>query len=274
MMNRYRVILLLGLLLVIGCGQNRKEHPLEVTYIANEGFMIAMGDTKVLVDPLPKSKYYVNPSDTMVARIMKGIAPFDNVDYVLITHDHPDHFNAELMSRFLLNHPAAQFIASTEASSKLIGDSISGWRQSGVNLGMGQRRTIRGDKAEIVAMRLEHTGASNISNLAYVVRSSGYTIVHVGDARLSYNEEYLRTVDWDTYAVDLLFIEYFDQSSETQEIIKTMMRPKYVVLMHIPPGEEDTVRNVNGKIHARTVVFGKENETKRFDTAVSDESSR
>ena len=270
----YRVVPLLGILLAFGCRQNSKHNALEVTYIANEGFMIAMGSTKVLIDAFPKSKYYVNPSDTVAAKMMDGIPPFDKVDCVLVTHDHADHFNAEMMSRFLLNHPAAQFVASSEASSKLTGDNIAGRRQSGVTLGMGQRRTIRGEKAEILAMRLEHGGGSNVSNLAYVVRSDGFTIMHVGDARLSTNEVYLRTVDWSSYTVDLLFIEYFDQSSETRDIIENVIKPKHVVLMHIPAGEEDTVRNVNGKIHPRTVVFGKVNEIMRFDDVVNDGSSK
>ena len=56
-----------------GCGQDDKQPALEVTYIANEGFMVSMGSTTILIDALPKSKYYANPSDTLTARIMNGI---------------------------------------------------------------------------------------------------------------------------------------------------------------------------------------------------------
>jgi len=273
-MVRYSLILLLGSFLVSGCWQNNRKHRLEVTYIANEGFMVAMGDTKVLIDAFPRSKYYLNPSDTLAAKVMAGIPPFDNVDYVLVTHDHADHFNAEMMSHFLLNHPAAELIASSVTCSRLIGDSLEARRHAGIDLTMGQHRTIRGDKAEIMVLRLDHGGSADISNFAYVVRSNGYTMMHVGDARLSYNEEYLRAVDWSSYGVDLLFMEYFDHSSQTQEIIERMMKPKHVILMHIPPGEEDSVRNANGNIHPRTVVFGKENETRRFDNLVDSVSTR
>lgn len=272
-MSRYGKILLPAVLLAIGCGQNNEKRALEVTYIANEGFMISMGGTRVLIDALPKSKYYVNPSDTLAAKLISGIPPFDKVDYVLVTHDHPDHFNAEMMSRFLLNHPVAQLIASSETCSKMIGDSIAGRRISGLDLKMGQHQTVRGDRAEIVVLRLNHVGAADISNFAFVVRSNGYTFVHVGDARLSFNEEYLRSVDWSAYTVDLLFIEYFDDSSETWDIIEKTIRPKHVILMHIPAGEEDSLRSVNEKVHPRTVVFGRENETKRFENVVDDKSS-
>jgi L-ascorbate metabolism protein UlaG (beta-lactamase superfamily) len=261
------------MLQIAGCWLDNQKYALEVTYIANEGYIITMGDTRVLIDALPKSEYYANPSDTLAAKVMDGIPPFDKIDYALVTHDHPDHFNAGMTSRFLLHHPAAQLVASWEACGKLTGDSISGRRHRGICLKMGQHQILRGDKAEIMVVRLSHGGDTAIDNLAYVVRSNGYTIVHVGDARLSQNEECLRTVDWSSYNVDLLFVEYFDRDSQTQDIVASMIRPKYVVLMHIPPGEEETIRNTDEKIHPRTVVFGRENETRRFDNFANDGSS-
>ena len=264
-MTRFGVFIFAGILLGAGCGQNDTKSPLEVTYIANEGFMVSTGSTTILIDALPRSKYYANTSDTLTARIIDGLAPFERVDYFLVTHDHPDHFNAELMSRFLLNHPAAQFMASPGTCSRLNGESMAGRGLSGIDLEPGEHRTIRGRGADIVALRLSHGADAGIGNLAYVVRSNGYTIVHVGDARLSDNKEFLRTLDWESYDVDLLFIEFFDHSDETREIIETMIKPDHVVLMHIPPGEEDAVRNADEKVHPRTVVFGAEGETRRFD---------
>ena len=262
------------MLQLAGCSPSNQKHTLEVTYIANEGYMITMGDTKVLIDALPKSKYYANPSDTLAAILMDGIPPFDKIEYMLVTHDHPDHFNAEMTSRFLLHHPAAQLVASCKTCSKLNGDSTSGKQHRGIDLKMGQHQTLRGDKAEIMLMRLRHGGDTAICNFAYFVRSNGFTMVHVGDARLSQNEEYLRAVDWSSYNVDLLFVEYFDRDSQTQDIVTTLIKPRYVVLMHIPPGEEESVRNDNEKIHPRTVVFERENETRRFDNFADDGSSQ
>ena len=273
-MTRFSVIIVAGILLGAGCGQNDRKTPLEVTYIANEGFMVSTGGTTILIDALPGSKYYANPSDTLTARIINGIPPFDRVDYFLVTHDHPDHFNAGLISRFLLNHPAAQFMASPATCSRLNGDSIGGRGLSGIDLELGEHRTIRGGGADIVALRLSHGADAGISNLAYVVRSNGYTFVHVGDARLSDNKEYLRTLDWESYDVDLLFIEFFDHSDETRDIIETMIKPDHVVLMHIPPGEEDAVRSADEKVHPRTVVFGAEGETRRFDKIPDGGASR
>jgi L-ascorbate metabolism protein UlaG (beta-lactamase superfamily) len=263
-MVRSRSFLLLGILLTVGCWQDSQKRALEVTYIANEGFMIAMGGTKVLIDALPKSKYYATPSDTLAANIMDGIPPFGDIDYALVTHDHADHFNPEMMSRFLLHHPVTSFIASSETCGKLTRDSTVSQRGSAIDLKAGQFRTIRGSKAEIVALRLDHSGNRDITNLAFIVRSNNYTVMHVGDAILAFNEEYLRSVDWSSFNVDLLFIEFFDRSTPTQEIIRDLIKPKHVILMHIPPGEEDSLKQAQPKIHPQTVVFSRENEMLRF----------
>lgn len=273
-MKGYRVILLVVIVQVAGCWRSNHDNALEVTYIANEGFMISMGSTKVLIDALSKSEYYASPSDSTVAKMMDDIPPFDKVDYLLVTHAHPDHFNAELMSQFLLKHPAAQFIANSETCNKLKGDDIAARSHSGVDLEIGKQQIIRGDKVDIAVLRLAHGTNPDINNLAFVVRSNGYTIVHVGDTRLWANEEYLRTIDWSSYDVDLLFMEYSDDSSPTQDIIVEMIKPKHVILMHISPGEEESVKNEKRGIHPRTVVFGKENELIRFDNLAEAGSSR
>jgi L-ascorbate metabolism protein UlaG (beta-lactamase superfamily) len=273
-MRPYVVTLLLGLALGSGCRQEHERQTLEVTYIANEGFMIAMGGTKVLIDALSRSEYYADASDSMVVRLMDDTPPFDNVDYLLVTHSHPDHFNAEMVSLFLRKHPDVQFVADSGTCRKLVGDGIAARQCSGINLERGGQQTLRGDRAEVMAISLEHGGYRDVSNNGYIVRSNGYTIVHVGDAKLAFNEGYLRTIDWNSYNIDLLFIEYFDRSTPTHDIIKDLIKPKYVILMHIPPGEEETVRNEPEKVHPRTVVFGKENETRRFDVAADIASVR
>lgn len=48
------------------------------------------------------------------------------------------------------------------------------------------------------------------------------------DFRLLY-----RAFDWSSYNVDLLFMEHFDRSSPTQDIIRDIIKPKFVVLMPI-----------------------------------------
>jgi L-ascorbate metabolism protein UlaG (beta-lactamase superfamily) len=258
-------LLLLCIVFAAGCGKSHDRDGLEVTYIANEGYMVSMDGTKVLIDALPLSKYYANPSDPLAAKIIGGVPPYDNVDYFLVTHEHTDHFNAALASLFLQNHPLTMLLANPETCRQLNADSALPGRFSRLALKPGDRQTIHGEKAEITALRLEHGGWPGMTNLAYIVRSNGCTIVHVGDAKLAHNEETLRSVDWKTNHVNVLFMEYFDQSTPTWDFVETTMKPDHVVLMHVPPGEEDSVRVENEKLHPGSIVFAQEGERRSFD---------
>jgi L-ascorbate metabolism protein UlaG (beta-lactamase superfamily) len=265
-MNRCGIIVLLGFMLLSGCGRHTREGPLEVTYLGNEGFMVALGSTKVLIDALASSPYYVTPTDSQVAKIENGTPPFDNISCVLVTHEHPDHFNADMMSRFLLKHPNVHFVASAETCGKLEGDSLSGFRSGGVRLERGNHETFKRGNAEITALRLDHGGYRDITNLAFCVTANGYTVVHVGDARLSENRAFLQSFPWPSSGVDILFMEYFDRGSDTQAIIDSVIRPGNLVLMHIPAGEEKEVWDAREIVHPRTIVFGNVNEMRRLDT--------
>ena len=66
--------------------------PVEITFIDNAGFLIAAGVTKVLIDALYEGNAYISsPPDMILQQAIEGDPPFDGVDLLLITHDHPDH---------------------------------------------------------------------------------------------------------------------------------------------------------------------------------------
>lgn len=255
--------LLLSVLSLAGCGSHRQ--PLEVTYIGNEGFLISTGQTKFLVDALTSSEYYVSPSDSLLARIMDGAPPYDHVDYMLVTHDHADHFHPEMTARYLAQHPEVQLIANAQVCSRAALDSVAILQSVSLELERGESRTVRGGKAVVRVLRLDHGSSRDIRNLAFLVTADDHTFLHVGDARLVENEDFLRAVDWSACKVDVLFLEFFDRGSDVQSLIETLIKPKRVVLMHIPGGKEEEVRNSDEKVHAETVVFGREGETKRFE---------
>jgi L-ascorbate metabolism protein UlaG (beta-lactamase superfamily) len=265
LMNKFWIVSLVALAQLAGCRMSRE--PLEVTYIGNEGFLISMGNTKVAIDALSDSKYYVSPSDSFVVRMMEDVAPLNDVDYLLVTHDHADHFNAGMVSRYLARHPAVLFIASPQTCGKLVAaDSLAGRHIVPLDMERGEQRTVRGGKALVRVLRLDHGSSRETNNLAFLVTANGRTFLHVGDARLVENAEFLQAIDWDAYSIDLLFLEFFDRGSDVQALIDTLIRPKQVILMHIPGGEEEAVRNSDEKVRPGAVVFGREGETRRFDS--------
>lgn len=264
-MTRSAIILMLGLLFLPGCGGEDVAGTITVTCIGNEGFMVEMGGTKLLVDALSRSEFYASPSDSLVSALMEGRPPYDGIGELLVTHPHPDHFNRALVSGFLRSSPATRLLATGRVCDRMVADGIPAAQCSPINLAPGERTTVRNGHTEVLAVRLPHGWNPHEENLAYLVKAHGRAVLHVGDALLAAGAEHLRALPWDSLSVDILFLEFFDRSTDTQDMIEQLIRPTVVVLMHIPPGEEENVRNAEEKVHPRTVVVAREGETRTFD---------
>ena len=102
-MKRTSAFILFGLLFSLNLFSQSTEYKIDVTYIANAGFLIESGGKKVLIDALFKNGWntYLVPSDTVVSKIIKQQIPFTNANLKLITHNHGDHFNDSLVVAYL-----------------------------------------------------------------------------------------------------------------------------------------------------------------------------
>jgi hypothetical protein len=91
-----------------------------VTFVGNSGFLITVGDKKVLVDAFFEGfpPGYELPL-AVQSLLFNAAPPFNHVDLILATHDHADHFNAEMVGQHMQNNPNAVFISTTQAASQL-----------------------------------------------------------------------------------------------------------------------------------------------------------
>jgi glyoxylase-like metal-dependent hydrolase (beta-lactamase superfamily II) len=89
------------------------DHALQAQYLANAGVMVAKGDTKVLFDPFFRNDYGAYdlvPSDLEQA-VLDGVPPFDGIDAVFVSHNHDDHFDAEILVAYLNRWPDVELYA-------------------------------------------------------------------------------------------------------------------------------------------------------------------
>ena len=80
------------------------EPPIQVTLAANAGVLLRVRNTSILIDALfaDTSGYGLSPETR--ERLMSDLPPFDEVDYVLFTHLHEDHFSEDMTRTFLRRH--------------------------------------------------------------------------------------------------------------------------------------------------------------------------
>jgi L-ascorbate metabolism protein UlaG (beta-lactamase superfamily) len=116
---KMKKLILMSCLLIVAVIdiQTATQKPLVLTYVANMGVLVSSGDSKVLIDGLfdkthPSSRA---PAPETIESIMKGEPPFEDVDLVLVTHNHPDHFDAALAVRYLETRPEPILVAPVDA---------------------------------------------------------------------------------------------------------------------------------------------------------------
>jgi L-ascorbate metabolism protein UlaG (beta-lactamase superfamily) len=89
---------------------------LQVTYVANEGFLIASGEDKVLIDALQSGgiEEYLAPSPSTLDELQRARGSFRGVDLVLVSHRHVDHFDPAVVARHVESNADARLISTSQ----------------------------------------------------------------------------------------------------------------------------------------------------------------
>ncbi len=242
-----KLIALLALLISACALPNAPDpEPAQVTYLGNEGIMVSDGNTKLLFDPLyPRGFgiYQMVPGD-MLAAIMAGTPPFDNVDAIFFSHMHPDHFSVEDAITYLEAHPETQLYAPEQAivwmREETDPDSPIFSQVTGIALQRLETPvTISFDGIDIDAVRIPHAGwpgRADISNLVFrVTLRGGVTVMHMGDADPR-DEHYAPHADhWTGKRTDTAFPPYwFFHTDDGNTILTTRINAEQSIGIHVP----------------------------------------
>lgn len=248
---------------VSGNSQKLRNCKSEVTYLGNEGFMITIDSTKILIDALFKSKYYLSPPDSILEKIDNAAAPFDMIKYLFATHAHTDHISKEPASAFLSKNPAIKFI-----SGKATCDSLTNYKGDLKNPffcienEMGEITEITDGELKVTAIRLAHTGNVKVNLQSFVIETGGIGIMHTGDAFIVLNESRLEKIDWAKKKIDVLFLGCADFNELALKFISNTIKPKKIVVMHIPPELWTEVKQEADSIYPDAILFEKLMEKK------------
>lgn len=155
-----------------------------VEYLANEGILITAGDASVLIDGLfgdGLPEYPVVPAAKRDS-LEGAVGRFAEIDLVLVTHLHADHFDPAAVGRHLEANSTTVLVAPGDAIDAL-GEEIGGLDRYGDRLqslalapGEGARLDVGG--IVVQALALAHAG---IGHVAYLVQMPGLSVLHLGD---------------------------------------------------------------------------------------------
>lgn len=234
---------------------SKTQAPLELRYIANEAVMLSSASQKVLIDALFVDIIpdYQAPSKETTENMIKGLSPFENVTLVLVSHNHPDHFDPALAVQFMENRPQPLLIAPADAVSALQ-EKAKDWnkiRERIISLdlkpGETAQRNLQG--ITVQAFRTLHSGDKDSpANLMYLIEMGGWRIFHEGDSNA--NLDLFRKFEPGKNPIHLALVHFwFPLDLAGEKIILEVLKPEHVALIHLPkrlendaPGKIDMVR--------------------------------
>jgi L-ascorbate metabolism protein UlaG (beta-lactamase superfamily) len=258
---------------------------LQVTHIAQSGFLFAGDGRKVLVDALfrPSDRWrYAAPSAALLQKMEQGLLPFDAIDLVLISHDHIDHFSPSSGVRFLLNSPGATLLTTPEVRDRMkkegagfdrVADRVVvprlAWKQSEV-------RKIGGIRVEVA--RLKHGNDRDWPTTVYVFLFDlgGQRVLHAAGTTGHFPHEYeaLRLAERN---IDLAFlyphlmVRLDDEGAMLDEkkigLVRELIAPRIPVLTHVRPDRLPLLHALLPELDQQLpglILFRKEMESRSF----------
>lgn len=218
----------------------------EAFHLGNEGVLITHGDTKIMFDPLYRNgynNYHLVPPEIKRA-VLAGEAPFDQIDAVLISHAHGDHFDAGDIVAFHEANPEALIIGPPQAIEQIRATGAVSERLEtrfvpmGLDYGADPLR-VAFDGLTVEAVRIPHAGGlgrRDIENLVYRVSLEGEaTVMHMGDAdpALEFFAPY--AAHWEAERTGTAFPPYwFFLSAEGVEIVDQHLNAEDKIGVHVP----------------------------------------
>ena len=225
-------------------GPSTNPTGLEITYIANEGVLITSGDKQVLIDGLHREyeRDYAFLPTAQREKIENARAPFDQIDLILVSHRHLDHFHPESVGLHLQHNANAKLVSSQQVVDEVAKNfkdyqSIKS-RVTATTPVWKEKVAMNVAGIDFDVLRLSHgTGRhAEIQNLGHVIKLGGKKLLHVGDADTAV--ENFDSFNLDEQGIDIAFIpSWFLLYPQGQTIVREHIKPKHIIAVHISPSE-------------------------------------
>lgn len=225
------------------------ENPIKIMVVANAGVMIRVGNTVILADVLEDAGPYPFDQlpDSVLAQMNRGESLWRNAQYLVFTHEHPDHFTPNLIRQYLSwnivrrlvlpnrpdrgNQALLAELKQSRAPVWVLPDEI------------GKRHTFVLQKDILLHTACTpHTGNmfenACCSLLLFSIMGRNILLLSDCDDRNPQVYQWLREIQ-----IDLAFMNpFFFASPSGQRCLKQFIRPEKAVIYHVPEESIDKMK--------------------------------
>ena len=200
-----------------------------VCFLANAGIFVRYGRKSLLIDGLQRgSSRFSAMSDDQIRDVVNGSGIFSRIDCMLVTHDHPDHYNPILSQRLLRNHPETVLLGPVKPEGRHVGvlDQEEGFA------------IMPGMEIHFVQVRHEGDEYRDVINYAYNIRISDFEFAVLGDAAVAAGN--LANVT-DGRTMNALFVNFpFLTLRPGRAVLKNTLHSDRLFVYHLPFEADDT----------------------------------
>jgi L-ascorbate metabolism protein UlaG (beta-lactamase superfamily) len=222
------------------------DETVTITFIANTGVLINYKGIRMMLDGI--QFHHVEPFDStpdeLYFAMLSGNSEWRNIDYLLFSHEHPNHFSPTKTIPYIeANHVKAVFMPQ-KGSHELtrLRRTIMGTSTRCVTLTPalnGVEYELAPDiMLRVIATRHMGDEYSNIENYSYFFTFGGKGALFTADAEpLPENFAILRDVHVDVAFINPLFFH----DKRGRETLDTVIKPRQVKIYHLPFKSDSTV---------------------------------
>ncbi|NIN11731.1 MAG: MBL fold metallo-hydrolase [Gemmatimonadales bacterium] len=212
-----------------------------VRQLSVPGFFIAADDKAVLVDALTRHRW--GPATETRELLATAAPPFDEIDLVLVTHSHGDHFHRESVARHLVHNPNAVLVTGMFVRDELAGlPEFQEFEDRVIALDPepGEVVEVEANGIRMKVFRLSHGERGNdysMDNLAMMADLLAAKIFTTGDVAPSGQTEIFQRARLDRDSIDFAFLAFTMFENENQpegmSIIDEYIKPRHIVVAHL-----------------------------------------
>jgi len=239
--------------------------------------MIAKGDTKVLFDPFFRNDYgqYDLVPQEMELAIFAGVPPWDGIDAIFISHQHDDHFDPSVVTRFLNSWPSVKLFAPQQAVAKLLDldeDNATSIldRVHGIELERDSPAVqLNMDGLIVEAVRVAHGGwpfrHANVENIVFrVTVDATTTVMHLGDADAGKAHYSQHKSFWQERETDLALLPvWLMLTDKGRYVLDEYVNADHEIGMHVYKSISDDAMDREPKFEGLD-IFTQPGETRHF----------
>lgn len=225
---------------------------IELTLIANAGILIKAEGVRLLLDGIQSEGNYPfskTPPDilrSMLHHTGQNHYNYNDLDYLIFSHLHPDHFTPDLVAQYLLSNQVSRLLFPQDESprTKSLFAAIHQTQTPCWNFEMerGKLRQYRLQKSlSVTTLCTRHMPQLFADDLccAVMVTAEHKNILFLTDCSCE-ETDLLRKFSEAT--IHTVFINpYFYHDAAGRDILKEYIKPENIVIYHIPFAADDSI---------------------------------